>query len=63
MEKELKKLADYSSLTPKEVARHVNGFIKDLQDKYNNLQGIDKVVVCDMNVRFNKRRRRSMRSR
>ena len=43
MEKELKKLPDYSNLNPVEVAKFIKGFIKDLQDKYNNLQSTDKV--------------------
>lgn len=43
MENGLKKLPDYQNINPKEVAKFIKTFIRELQDKYNNLQGIEKV--------------------
>lgn len=50
MENGLKKLPDYYNITPKEVAKFIKNFIKDLQDKYNNLQGIDKVITIILKI-------------
>ena len=55
MERELKKLPNYNVLTPSEVSRHAKTFMKNLQDKYNNLPGIDKVVLI-FNINLNKTR-------
>jgi len=43
MERELKKFSEYSTTNPKDVSNFIKNFIKDLQDKYNNLMKIDKV--------------------
>lgn len=43
MEREIKKIEDYSKIVPKEISKHIKLFIKDLSEKYNNLTSIDKV--------------------
>lgn len=45
MEKELKKMPDYSLSSPNEVEKYVKIWMKDLQDKYDNLSGMDKVYI------------------
>jgi hypothetical protein len=52
MEMELKKLPNYQNLAPKEVDKVIKAFIKDLQDKYNNLLGIDKVYNLKLSSLF-----------
>jgi hypothetical protein len=50
MERELKKIEDYSQIAPKEVSKHVKVFIKDLSEKYNNLVSIDKVLRIQYSI-------------
>lgn len=40
----MKKMPEYHITAPKEVEKYAKIFMKDLQEKYDNLGGIDKVV-------------------